>query len=268
METQQSTTNNPPRLMDSGYIEYPKWSLFVFCFLFVILYFTYNKETILKIWPLYMFHKQAHTSYQNAHTHSHNTIQTHTALTTRISKLMSIGFTITIWLSFIPTIHQVHSPSPQYMHPPTNQTNDMTPKSNPLPPNIHHLPHAHNIGTYTYPTTCTRLPNIPTHIQHKSNQVYIIHTTNSTITIPPIHSITHIGHIYYITHTHYKNPKIRSINYYTWNNSLLLLQHGDVEPNPGPPSNIFKTLHNKNTQSPTHYWQHHKKKTHIPHIPT
>ena len=58
----------------------------------------------------------------------------------------------------------------------------------------------------------------------------------------------HIGNIYYITHTHHKKPIIKIITYYTWNNSTLILLHGDIELNPGPLSTILKNLPKEYTQ--------------------
>jgi hypothetical protein len=55
-------------------------------------------------------------------------------------------------------------------------------------------------------------------------------------------SITYIGNTSHITYLHLSTPKLKPTKYYTWNSSKIILLGGDIQPNPGPLSNITKNL--------------------------
>ena len=125
-------------------LDYHQWPLFVFCFLFVVFHHLYNKGFIPMIWIHSMSHKQAHTTYQEENTHI--PIQTHIPLTNQtmtrlLKKLMIICVTLIIGLNFIP--HQPQLSHPQHTFPHINQTQNITPHSDPLSPRWIHPPSIH-----------------------------------------------------------------------------------------------------------------------------
>lgn len=105
----------------------------------------------------------------------------------------------------------------------------------PTSPWTHYIIYIHHKVTHLHFNPHLISSNIPIIF----NDTY---TPNLTSTIILTNTITSIGNIYYIPHIHQKTPKIKIIKYYTWVNSTLLLQHGDVEPHPGPTSKILKTV--------------------------
>ena len=127
------------------YIEYPKWPLLVFWHLPINLHCSAN-ETIPTIWPLYRPYKQAYIPYQQTNTHPYTQIQTHTTflnqhviLPSILTKLMTISFIVTTWLSPILAIHQTYLSPPQYIQFPNNPIMYMTPQPDPLSPYIHQI---------------------------------------------------------------------------------------------------------------------------------
>ena len=200
-------------------------------------------------WPHSLSHKQAHTTDQQEDIHI--TVQAHTphtnpTMTRPLKELIIICVTLIIGLSLIP--HQPQLPHPQHIfphnnqtqkitpysdplsprriHPFTNTSQDMTPQSDPLTPIIPHMSHTHNKVTPThahnhilnitsplhpnlpYNTTIT----IPTH-NYNLNYTHQIHNTTIPITY------THINHQHpYNTntsHTHYHpyNHQQKTHNY-------------------------------------------------------
>lgn len=150
-------------------------------------------------------------------------------------------------LSNIPKVplHTTNQASHSDIHKPTstivplNTTTDIgsTHDINPQPviptsPWTHYIIYIHHKVTHLHFNPHLISSNVPIIF----NDTYI---PNLTSTIYLTNTITAIGNIYYIPHIHQKTPKIKIIKYY---NSILLLQHGDVEPHPGPSSKILKTL--------------------------
>ena len=116
----------------------------------------------------------------------------------------------------------------------------MTSTHNRYPPYLQYI---------TYYTHIIKSPiHTPTRTLPLNNPILSHHTRtlNITTTTTPISTITFIGNIYYITHTHTHTIKPQKLRpYYTWNNSAILLQHGDIETNPGPKKNSSR-LYTKN----------------------
>lgn len=80
-------------------------------------------------------------------------------------------------------------------------------------------------------------------IHNLSNNTYETrhYTQNKTTTLNvPITTITYIGTKHYITHLQHKTPKTKTIKYYVWNNSTIILLSGDIQTNPGPPPHTIK----------------------------
>ena len=100
-----------------------------------------------------------------------------------------------------------------------------------------HTPHT----TYMIHTSTITSPH--DNYTHTHN---ITNTAQNTIpqkSPPPhtlINNINNIGNICHITHIHLKTPKTKNIQYYTWNNSTLILLCGDIQLNPGPLSHTSK----------------------------
>ena len=156
------------------------------------------------------------------------------------------------WLSPIPITQQAHLPITPTLHPTIN----IILQPDPLSPNMRHIIHPHYKITHTYTITHTTYLKIHTLAHHINLHNTPTHSIKVTLTISPIITIMHIGHMYYITHMHHKNPKLNVLAYYAWNNSILLLQHGDIELNPGPSLTSIHTLPQTYLQSPTHTYTH------------
>ena len=106
--------------------------------------------------------------------------------------------------------------------------------------------HQPKYGTSTTTTYTTRNHTYNTYInQH-------ITKNNPTPPTPLINNITHINNFHYITHTHQKSPKIKIIQYNSWNNSAFLLI--DIQLNLGPTSSILENLPQEYTQRQNQYF--------------
>ena len=108
---------------------------------------------------------------------------------------------------------------------------------------IHHPPHKAS----TTPSYSNH--HQYTHNTHNTTQNTPLELNNPQI--PPIHFITYIGNIQYITHTHLNHPKTKTTYYYIWNNAILILLSGDIETHPGPLTQL-------SNNPPTDYTQNHK----------
>lgn len=127
--------------------------------------------------------------------------------------------------------------------------------------------HTYHLSPHITTHTTTPTPNIE-HTIHKSTTTSPYHkytppsnTKNtSQHTTPqkpppthtPINNINNIGTICHTTHSHHKTPKTKIIQYYTWNNSILILICGDIQLNPGPLSYIIKNLTTNTTPLKTY----------------
>jgi exonuclease III len=115
------------------------------------------------------------------------------------------------------------------------QTQLLTLHNNTKPTTHIHITHQlHNISP-TYPYSHSDTTNAHNNMPH---------TTANPSPIPNIiiHHITYMGQISHITHLHLRTPKAKTTKYYTWNNSKIILLSGDIQPNPGPLSNITQHL--------------------------
>ena len=164
--------------------------------------------------------------------HNASTLQ-HLHITHHLNKFMIYNLTLTPWLSSLYTTNHIQHPI-QNTYVLQNQAHDINPQWILITNIMHHIIYTHHKATHIYLNSS----NIPLNIPTISNHTRI---PNLIPTTTLINTTNFMGHIYYITHIQYKTPKIKTIKYYTWNNSALILQHGDVEPNPGP---ILKTLKN------------------------
>jgi hypothetical protein len=129
-------------------------------------------------------------------------------------------------------------------------------------PSFNHIGYTSHIGYtkyitwahYTFPhpqhkpTTTSQQIHI-TYNNHKASTTSTCHSptnTHNSLLITPISQLTtstphinittHIGCITYVTHTHLKTLKTKTIHYYTWNNSTIILLGGDIHTNPPSPT--------------------------------
>ena len=98
--------------------------------------------------------------------------------------------------------------------------------------------------TYTHiiPQLIIKSPTYPIYTNTTHKNIHYIPTSIPTTPLIIVHNFINIGNIYHITHLHLKTPKSKTIHYYTWNNSKIIILSGDIQPNPGPISNITKNL--------------------------
>ena len=81
----------------------------------------------------------------------------------------------------------------------------------------------------------------------------LIHQQNKhNYPISIINTISHIGNIYFLTK--HKKPKMTIIQYHTWNNSSLILLHGDIELNSWPLSTLLHNLPHEYTRRQKQYF--------------
>ena len=124
----------------------------------------------------------------------------------------------------------------------------------PIPHNTTHSTiHTQNIIHTIHKATNTVPHYNHTLINHTINPQY---TPPNKLPIPHIiiNNVDKIGNICYITHLHLKTPKNKPTQYYTWNNSTIILLSGDIQLNPGPVYNILKNLPQAYTKRQKQYF--------------
>ena len=151
---------------------------------------------------------QRHHNIQNS-IHNKTTFQ-HPPKNIRLNRLTIQSLILALWLSPIHTTNQV-----QYsLHNAYFLQNKDHNINHRLIPTIMSIPHTHP-KHHMYPHTI-----LPTHHQKGTmhtnithNHTYINYDTrqhNPNDTTPPIHTLTYIGNMHYITQLHHKNQKSKS----------------------------------------------------------
>ena len=124
-------------------------------------------------------------------------------------------------------------------------------------PQLHHTPTTTIYKIYITYNNHKASITFTYHSPTNSNNILLTTIINQLVILTPHINITaYIGCITYVIHTHLKNPKTKTktIHYYTWNNSTIIILGGDMYTNQRPSSHILHNLTSRMTEEYLVMW--------------